>query len=77
MDTPQLITLLTMGLPLIGAGVGYPINRNSKRRKNSETNLIFKEEKYQSFVNLIIDIFANTKLKKNTSDQNLKQLYEF
>lgn len=77
-DNTQLITILTIGLPLIGAGIGYLIKSQLEKKKelNNELNKQ-RREIYQNFVNLIIDIFANTKLKKNSSDQNLKQLYEF
>jgi hypothetical protein len=77
-DTTQIITLMTITLPLIGAGLGYLIKSQFEKKKelNNELNKQ-RREIYQSFVNLIIDIFANTKLKKNTSDQNLKQLFEF
>lgn len=78
MDTAHIITLMTITLPLIGAGLGYLIKSQFEKKKelNNELNKQ-RREIYQSFVNLIIDIFANTKLKKNTSDQNLKQLFEF
>ena len=78
MDTTQIITLLTISLPIIGAGIGYLIKSQFEKKKelNNELNKQ-RREIYQNFVNLIIDIFANTKLKKNTTDQNLKQLFEF
>lgn len=78
MDTTQVITLLTITLPLFGAGIGYLIKSQVEKNKelNNELNKQ-RREIYQNFVNLIIDIFANTKLKRNTSEQNLKALYEF
>lgn len=78
MDNTHIITLLTIGLPLIGAGIGYLIKSQLEKKKelNNELNKQ-RREIYQNFVNLVIDIFANSKFKKNATDYNLKQLFEF
>jgi len=73
------ITVLTIALPLIGAGIGYLIKSNIEKKKEL-TNELTKQrrEMYQQYVNLVIYIFANTKLSKNTSNNNnLKSLFEF
>lgn len=73
-----LITLLTIILPLVGAGIGYLIKSNIEKKKKL-TDELTKErrEMYQQYVNLIIDIFANTKLTKNKPNNNLESLYGF
>jgi hypothetical protein len=78
MNTTQIITLMTILLPLIGAGVGYLIKSKIEKEKelNSELNKQ-RREIYQNFVNLIINLFADTKFNKNASSQNVKELYDF
>lgn len=74
----QLLTFVTIGLPLLGAGIGYLIKSYLEKKKEINTELNRqRREIYQSFVNLIIDIFSNSKLKVDSSEQNLKQLFEF
>ena len=53
MNTTQIITLMTILLPLIGAGVGYLIKSKIEKEKelNSELNKQ-RREIYQNFVNL-------------------------
>ena len=69
MNTTQIITLMTILLPLIGAGVGYLIKSKIEKEKelNSELNKQ-RREIYQNFVNLIINLFADTKFNKNELD---------
>lgn len=75
----QLITILSISLPIIGVIVGYFIKHNidKKRELNSE---IARERRviYQQYVNLVIGIFANTKTKKNDNqDKIVNDLFEF
>ncbi|MDO6811249.1 hypothetical protein Q4603_21715 [Zobellia galactanivorans] len=79
MDSQTIITILSVTLPLIGAGVGYLLKSNIEKKKEL-TNEITKERRaiYQQYVNLMIGIFANTKAnKKNNPDKMLTELYEF
>tara|TARA_R110002167_G_scaffold262694_1_gene469382 strand:+ start:325 stop:801 length:477 start_codon:yes stop_codon:yes gene_type:complete len=79
MDSQTIITILSVTLPLIGAGIGYLLKSNIEKKKEL-TNEITKERRaiYQQYVNLMIGIFANTKAnKKNNPDKMLTDLYEF
>lgn len=79
MTSQTLITILSISLPLLGAGIGYLIKSNIEKKKEL-TNEITKERRaiYQQYVNLMIGIFANTKAnKKNNPDKMLSDLYEF
>ncbi|WP_430907513.1 hypothetical protein [Maribacter sp. 2-571] len=79
MTSQTLITILSISLPLLGAGIGYLIKSNIEKKKEL-TNEITKERRaiYQQYVNLMIGIFANTKAnKKNNPDKMLADLYEF
>ncbi|CAN5247700.1 hypothetical protein BH23BAC1_BH23BAC1_50370 [soil metagenome] len=73
------ITLITIILPLLGAGLGFFI-RNYIEKKNELLSEVTKErrELYQQFVNLIIDIFKGTKSGKHKENvQNMNRLYDF
>ncbi|MFV9482260.1 hypothetical protein ACNI3T_00405 [Christiangramia sp. ASW11-125] len=79
MNSQTTITIFTILLPIIGAGIGYLLKSNLEKRKEL-TNEITKERReiYQQYVNLIIGIFANTKAnKKNNNDKLLTDLFEF
>ena len=79
MDSQTIITILSVTLPLIGAGIGYLLKSYIEKKKEL-TNEITKERRaiYQQYVNLMIGIFANTKAnKKNNPDKMLTDLYEF
>ncbi|RSC93250.1 hypothetical protein [Tenacibaculum singaporense] len=79
MNPQTIITILTITLPLLGAGVGYLLKSNIEKKKEL-ANEITKERReiYQQYVNLIIGIFANTKAnKKNHPNKMLTDLYEF
>lgn len=78
MESKQLfLTIFTIILPLVGAGIGYLVKYNIEKKKELTNDLtIQRREIYQQFVNLIIDIFANTKLNKSNTNQ-LKNLFEF
>jgi hypothetical protein len=79
MESQTSITLLTILLPLIGAGIGYFIKSNIEKKKEL-TNEVTKERRliYQQYVNLIIDLFANTKNEKPLNQTHLiQELNEF
>jgi hypothetical protein len=79
MSPQTIITILTITLPIFGAGVGYLIKQNIEKKKEL-TNEVTKERReiYQQYVNLMIGLFANPKTnKKNSTDQMLKELYTF
>lgn len=79
MNSQTIITVLSITLPLLGAGIGYLI-KSSIEKKKELTNEITKERRaiYQQYVNLIIGIFANTKANKsNNPNKMLTDLYEF
>jgi len=63
---------------LIGAGVGYLIKQNIEKKKELLSD-VHKErrELYQQFVNLIVDIFKQSKKNKNIGDDTINKLYEF
>ncbi len=79
MTNETLITLLSIVLPVLGAGIGYLIKSNvEKRRQLLEPVNQERRELYQQFVDLIIDIFKGTKTGKQTEEQDLlTQLYTF
>lgn len=71
------LTIFTITLPLAGAGIGYLIKYNIEKKKQLTNELtVQRREIYQQFVNLIIDLFANTKLNK-PNNNSLKNLFEF
>ncbi|KGO87476.1 hypothetical protein Q765_07375 [Flavobacterium rivuli WB 3.3-2 = DSM 21788] len=79
MNTNTIITLLSIFLPLIGAAIGY-LFKYSIEKKKEITNEITKERRilYQQYVNLVIDIFADSKIGKAKTTANLmKELYDF
>lgn len=79
MTNETLITLLSIVLPVLGAGIGYLIKSNvEKRRQLLEPVNQERRELYQQFVDLIIDIFKGTKTGKQKKEQDLlTQLYTF
>ncbi|MBS1554218.1 MAG: hypothetical protein JSU09_04765 [Bacteroidetes bacterium] len=78
MTATTIITLLSIVLPLIGAGIGYLIKQNIEKRKELLSD-VHKErrELYQHFVNLIIDIFEKSKANESISGDVINKLYEF
>ena len=75
----QTITILGLVLPLIGAGIGYFI-KDTIDRKKILTSQITEErrELYQQFVNLVIELFSNTKTgKKQPDNKFVNDLYSF
>lgn len=79
MTNETLITLLSIFLPVLGAGIGYLFKSNvEKRRQLLEPVNQERRELYQQFVDLIIDIFKGTKTGKQKKEQDLLiQLYTF
>lgn len=72
-------TILTIILPLLGAGIGYLIKYSIEKKKEL-VNEVTKERRaiYQQYVNLMIGLFANSKTnKKSSTDKMLTDLYEF
>lgn len=69
--------LITILLPLIGGGVGFLLKRYlDKKREIFNENAKERRQAYQDFVDLIIDIFANSKLG-NQQKNHLTKLYAF
>ncbi|MDO1500020.1 hypothetical protein Q2T40_07735 [Winogradskyella maritima] len=79
MNTETLLPILTITLTLLGGGVGYLLKSYFEKKK-SLTNEVTKERReiYQQYVNLIISLFENSKLKKSDSSNTMMtELYEF
>ena len=74
----QTITLLSIILPLLGAGIGYLLKEFIDRRKVL-TSQITEERRalYQQFVNLVIELFSNTKTGKEPDSNHVAILYDF
>jgi len=74
-----LITIMTISLPLLGAGIGFLIKHNIEKKKEINNELTRqRRENYQQYVNLIIDLLAGTKTNKKKNNTNiLTDLYEF
>jgi len=74
-----LIALLTILLPLIGGAIGYLYKQGIDKKKElqSEVNRE-RRDIYQQFVNLIIDIFSETKIGKEVQNEEiLSKFFEF
>lgn len=79
MNSQTIITILTVTLPVFGAGVGFLIKTNIEKKK-ALTNEVTKERReiYQKYVNLMIGFFDHTKVKKKNSDKELiSELFDF
>ena len=77
---PELLnTLLTILLPIIGAGIGFFIKHIIEKKKDLYSQVtIERRELYQQFINLIIDLFSASKTGKSLPDRlTLNKLYEF
>lgn len=77
--TQTSITILTILLPFIGAGIGYLTKYYIEKNKEL-TNELTKQRReiYQQYVNLIIDLFSKNKIKQNKKEDNLlAELFEF
>lgn len=70
--------LLTISLPLIGAGIGYLIRYNIEKKKEL-LNEVTKERRilYQQFVDLVITLFGQVKKGKSNDSKFVEELYEF
>lgn len=79
MDTTLIITLLTITLPLLGAGIGFLIKYNIEKNKDLMSEVTkTRRELYQQFVDLIIDLLENTKTgKKQPENHLMTKLYTF
>lgn len=75
----NLTTIMTISLPFLGAGIGYLIKHYIEKKKEISNELTKqRREIYQQYVNLIIDIFSNSKVnKKNNNTSMLSELYQF
>ena len=72
-------TLISIILPLIGAGIGYMTKHYIEKRKEIQSE-VTKERRtlYQQFINLVIDLFSGIKAGNDIEDsKTLTQLYEF
>lgn len=78
MNIQTTITLMSIILPLIGAAVGYLIKQSIEKNKELLSE-VTKERRliYQQYVNLIMDLFANTKAPNNKEINMVKELYGF
>lgn len=79
MTTETILTITTITFPLITGGLGYlwKSSIEKKRELLSEVN-IERRAAYQIFVNMIIDLLADSKTPKgNDVNKSLKQLHEF
>lgn len=79
MDLNILIPILTVVLPLIGAAVGYLFKHNIERKKELLSEVTNERRQlYQKFVDLIIDIFRNTKTgTEESQESNIEKLFGF
>ena len=79
MNSQTIITILTITLPVLGAGIGYLI-KTSIEKKKALTNEVTKERReiYQQYVNLMISFFDHTKVKRKNSDNHIvSELFKF
>jgi hypothetical protein len=77
MTEKALTVLVTILLPLLGGGIGFLLKRYlDKKRELFNENAKERRQAYQDFVNIIIDIFAGTKDKKD-KPFDIKRLYDF
>lgn len=68
---------ITILLPLIGGGIGFLLKRYlDKKREVFNENAKERRQAYQDFIDLIIDLFANSKLKNNKK-LDINKLYAF
>lgn len=74
-----LLTIMTISLPLLGAGIGFLIKHSIEKKKEINNELTRqRRENYQQYVNLVIDLLAGTKTNKKKSNTNmLTEIYEF
>ena len=74
----MIITLLSILLPLIGAGVGYLVKQNIEKKKELLSD-VHKErrELYQQFINLIVDILKQSKKNENVGEELINKLFGF
>jgi hypothetical protein len=77
--TQTEITILTISLPFIGAGIGYLTKYYIEKNKEVNNELTKqRREIYQQYVNLMIDIFSKDKIQKKKKEDNLLgELFEF
>jgi hypothetical protein len=75
----SLFSLLLVIVPLLAAGFGYLFKENADRKKILQSE-VYKEkrEMYQGFVNLIVGLFSNARMKIDTPTEELVDtLYSF
>nr|WP_315247647.1 hypothetical protein [uncultured Flavobacterium sp.] len=77
MTDKALEVLITILLPIVGGGIGFLLKRYlDKKRELFNENAKERRQAYQDFVNIIIDIFAGTKDKKQ-KPFDINRLYDF
>lgn len=76
MTEKEIGVLLTILLPLIGAGIGFLAKRYlDKKRELFNENTKERRQAYQDFVDIVIDLFAGDKINKKPFD--ISRLYNF
>lgn len=77
MTEKALEVLITILLPIVGGGIGFLLKRYlDKKRELFNENAKERRQAYQDFINIIIDIFAGTKDKKQ-KPFDISRLYDF
>lgn len=79
MELKIIIPILSVLLPLIGAGIGYLIKQSIEKKKELLTEVTReRRDLYQKFIDLVIDIFSETKRGNQNKEKELfKKLYGF
>jgi hypothetical protein len=74
-----VMTILTISLPFIGAGIGFLTKHYIEKNKEIANELTKqRREIYQQYVNLIIDLFSKNKINQKKKEDNLlTELFEF
>lgn len=77
MTEKALEVLITILLPIVGGGIGFFLKRYlDKKSELFNENAKERRQAYQDFINIIIDIFAGTKDKKQ-KPFDISRLYDF
>jgi hypothetical protein len=65
-------SIIVVIIPLFAAGLGYLLKETIERRKILQSE-VYKEKRelYQQFINLIVDLFSNSKVGKDLPTNDL------